>query len=170
MKTSLTLLLFAFSAANLAAAPTSVLFATQFSADGSVRDVGFSLVSKDPEGFASARPLHASDLPELQRARFSALQAALSASAAAGGWRLTAGELAQTGSTSDFQEVSAEGAALSAPLVRVPIAGTERPVLTLWMTQTREGKTRYQFTSSEQWPAEVRSAILALWAWLQSQP
>lgn len=158
-----------------AAEPPQVLFCTDFAADGVIRDVALTFVSKDAEGFTTSRALRASELPELQRARFAALQTALSSSANAGGWRLTGGELAQTGSTADYREVPnpewRDGVSTSEipPRLRVPIAGTERAVLTLWMTQQRDGKVRYQTITSEQWPPKVRAAVIGLWAWVQTQ-
>ena len=150
----------------LAAESPRVVFRVLFAQDGAVADVALTLVSRDAEGFSSSRPLRASELPEAQRAQFAALQAALTAAANDGGWRLTSGELAQTGATLDFTE----GTDTEGNPVRVAVLGTERPVLTLWMTQERDARQRNSTQTSEQWPAEVRAAVLALWQWVQSVP
>lgn len=156
----------------LAAEPPRVLFRVEFSPSNTVQDVACTVVSKDAEGFSVSRPLRASELSDAQRAQFAALQAMLSASANAGGWRLTGGEMAQTGTAADYQTVPnpQAGEEGQPDTITQPIPGTERVVITLWQTQVKDGKTRYQTMTSEQWPAELRGAVLALWAWLQTAP
>lgn len=170
MKTLLSLLLVLAASALLADSPR-VLFRVEFAPDGAVRDVSGSIVGKDAEGFSTSTPMRASTLPQQQQAQFGALQGALIAAANAGGWRLVGGEIAQTGATSDFRTVAnprAKEEGEPATLAEA-VPGTARPVLTLWMTQTRDGKTRYQTITSEQWPPDVRGAVLGLWRWLEAQ-
>lgn len=171
MKTHLLLLLLLLGLASCAHAATErVLFRVEFT-NSVVADVVCTLAGKDAEGFSSSRELRASALPPTQRQQFGALQSALSAAANAGGWRLTGGEMAQTGSTSDFEDVPnpKAGEEGEPATLRQPVPGTERSVLTLWQTQTKDGKTRYQTTTSEQWPPKVRAAVIGLWAWVQTQ-
>lgn len=150
-----------------------ILFKPEFTPEGAVADVTAQIVGRqDADGFSlPAITLRASTLPDAPKAQFGALQGALIANANAGGWRLTGGEMAQTGSTSDFEDVPnpKAGEEGEPATLRQPVPGTERPVLTLWMTQTRDGKTRYQTITSEQWPPDVRGAVLGLWRWLEAQ-
>lgn len=170
MKTHLLLLLLLLGLASCAHAATErVLFRVEFT-NSVVADVVCTLAGKDAEGFSSSRELRASALPPTQRQQFGALQSALSAAANAGGWRLASGEMAQTGSTSDFRTVGnpRAGEPGEPDTAQEAIPGTERSVLTLWQTQTKDGKTRYQTTTSEAWPTQVRSAVLELWQWLKN--
>lgn len=171
MKTSLFLLSLLFCG-SLLAAPTSVLFRTQFAPDGSISDVDITLTGKDADGFSTSRVLKSSTLPAAQQTQFAAIQSALAATASAGGWHLVSGELAQTGSTSDFttQANPRAGEPMQPATIQVPTPGTERPILTLWQTQQRNGSTRYQTMTSEQFPPQLRDTLLALWVWLQTQP
>lgn len=170
MKTLLLSLLLAAPLCAWADAPR-VLFRTEFAANGSVSDVVGSIVARDADGFSTLTPMRASTLPKAQQAQFGALQGALIAAANAGGWRLTGGELSETGSTADFtvQANPKAGQEGEPDTVSVETPGTRRAVLTLWMTQSRGGRTRYQTMSSEAWPPEVRKAVLALWEWVKQQ-
>ncbi len=169
MKTLLLSLLFGGS---LLAAPTSVLFRTQFAPDGSIVDVNVTLCSKDVDEFSTSRSIKASILPTAQQAQFAAIQSALAATASAGGWRLVSGELAQTGTTSDYttQANPRAGEPMQTATIQIPTPGTNRAILTLWQTQQRNGTTRYQTITSEQFPTQLRDTLLALWTWLQAQP
>lgn len=163
-----TLLLSLLLASSLYAAPSSVLFQTQFAPNGSVADVSATANIVKNDGFSKQVSFKASQLPAEQQKQFGVLQAAITADAVAGGWTVIGGEITWMGWTYDYQTIANPDAKLEGQpaTIRIPIPDSKRSLLKLNLTQSKGGGYRYTEMTSEQWPVQIRDTVLPLYAWV----
>lgn len=163
-----TLLLSLLLASSLYAAPSTVLFKVDFTKEGSVADVSATANVAKLDGFTKQVSFKASSLPAQQQQQFAVLQAAITADAKAGGWIVTGGEMQWQGWTYDYQTIANPNAKEEGQpkTISVPIPESKRSLLKLWLTQCKDGGYRYTEMTSEQWPVQIRDAVLPLYAYV----